>query len=202
MQLNDHPAGNYLVGCYDEVVDVIRAIGMREGYLRKDKINSTSLFHYPPGGTIQGEGAAFFSLSQTKGKNCWCRVADLQLMYRPTEVEIADALQLFLARNNIRASQLDAWINGVSGNPEGDVILETLGQRFLDSVSQVRFKLLCGEYCTAVSFGLWLGARILREQVVPESVRMVPERLPDKLNRIVITNHYLNRNYSFVLLER
>jgi hypothetical protein len=48
---------------------------------------------------------------------------------------------------------------------------------------------------------MWLGARMLREQVVPEAIRIVPFKAPPKLERILIVNHYLNRNYAFVLLE-
>ena len=123
-------------------------------------------------------------------------------MYRPSEVELTEALEMFLARNNISGIQLDAWINGSSGSKNGDKMLDGLGKRLLASVPHTRFKHLSGEYCTAVSFGLWLGARMLREQVVPQAVRIEPFTMPDNLNRILIANHYLNKNYSFLLLER
>jgi 3-oxoacyl-(acyl-carrier-protein) synthase len=201
LQLAELPAHNFLVGSYDEVVGVLRSIGMREGYLRKDVINNTVLFQSPPNGTIQGEGAAFFSLSQAPGKNCWCRLADLHQMYRPPGAEVSASLEAFLTRNNVNAGQVDTWVSGASGNADGDMILESLGRGMLQDVPQVRFKHLCGEYCTALSFGMWLGARMLREQVVPEAIRIVPFKAPPKLERILIVNHYLNRNYAFVLLE-
>jgi hypothetical protein len=42
----------------------------------------------------------------------------------------------------------------------------------------------------------------LKKQAIPEVVRVSGRHYPKTLNRILIVNHYLGRNYSFILLQR
>jgi hypothetical protein len=62
------------------------------------------------------------------------------------------------------------------------------------------FKDLCGEFCTATSFALWLGASIVKRQIVPDWV----ERRGNskEVKTILIANQYLGKNYSFILLRK
>ncbi|MBN1664394.1 MAG: 3-oxoacyl-ACP synthase, partial [Deltaproteobacteria bacterium] len=64
------------------------------------------------------------------------------------------------------------------------------------------FKHLTGEYATASSFALWLAAMILNIQQIPDTVLVKPAVLPATMNTVLICNHFLSRNYSFMLLKR
>ncbi|MBA4058121.1 MAG: 3-oxoacyl-ACP synthase, partial [Marivirga sp.] len=76
-----------------------------------------------------------------------------------------------------------------------------LEESVLQQTNQVRFKHLCGEYCTAISFALWLGASILKKQIIPDAVKFSTPS-SSKLKTILIANHYMNKNYSFILLKK
>jgi len=61
-------------------------------------------------------------------------------------------------------------------------------------------KHLCGEYDTASSFALWLASEIILAQRVPESI-LLGDRLPVRLNNILIYNQLRGINHSMILVS-
>lgn len=201
LQLTEHPASNYLVGGYDETATARHAIGLREAHFKKEHIDSLSLFDSETTGTLEGEGSAFFMLSGKPTSNTWCAVTDLEMVFKPAQEELSDALETFLKNNNLTPTDIDLWINGMSGDQGLDQSLKHLNQTTLNGIPSVKFKHLCGEYTTATTFALWLGASIIKKQHIPETIVTSPSR-PKALNTILVVNHYMNRNYSFLLLQK
>jgi 3-oxoacyl-[acyl-carrier-protein] synthase II len=194
---------SYLVGAFDEAASVQYIINSREHHYKAEHINNLTLFESSTTGSIQGEGAAFFSISGTASDTTWCVLHDMYTAYRPEDAEtLASELTAFLATNKTPIGEIDAWISGVAGDTTRDLLLTTLANSLLDKTPQIRFKHLCGEYCTAASFALWLGASVLKHQHVPEIVKYSALRFPQQLNTILVINHYMNRNYSFCLLKK
>jgi len=203
MQLAEKNSSNLLVGAYDEAANVQYAINMREHHYKSDHIKNSSLFESKTGGTIQGEGSAFFNVSGISSDSTWCVLKDLQLVYTPeTEDELSSALTSFLNTNAISVDEIDVWINGASGDVKNDRLLTSLENSIFKKTPQVRFKHLCGEFCTAISFGVWLGASILKKQFIPEIVKFSSMKSSGKLDIIFIVNQYLDRNYSFLVLKK
>lgn len=203
LQLAGDLKASYLVGAFDEAASVQYIINSREGHYKTEHINNLTLFESRTNGSIQGEGAAFFNISGTPSDTTWCILKDLHIAHMPDDVEtLADELSSFLNTNDTSIRDIDAWISGISGDAKRDVFITTLENSLLNKTPQMRFKHLCGEYCTAASFALWLGASVLKHQHIPEIVRGSALQFPEKLNTILIVNHYMNRNYSFYLLQK
>lgn len=204
LQLSENSTSNFLVGSSDEAAKVLYAIGMRAQYYKVENISNLKLFDSHTTGTIQGEGSAFFMVSGAPSATTWCAIKDLQMVYTPQhEGEFNLALTSFLEVNKIKLSEIDVWVSGASGNIEHDHLLNHLENTVLRQTPQIRFKHLCGEYCTAVSFGLWIGASILKKQSIPEILKVsTPEFSLEKIETVLIVNQYLNRNYSFLLLKK
>lgn len=203
LQLADNRRRNYLVGAYDEAASVQYAVNMREQHYKVEHINNLQLFESKTTGSIQGEGAAFFSLSGVSADSTWCILKDLHLVYTPSdENKLSSALISFLEKNETSPYGIDAWISGAAGDTGRDHLINSLENSVMSKVPQIRFKHLCGEYCTAASFGLWIGASVLRHQRIPDAVKASGHPVPEKLNTILLVNQYLNRNYSFYLLQK
>lgn len=204
LQLESNHNANFLVGGFDEAEDVLHAIGTKEQFFKTEKIQNTQLFNSRTQGTIQGEGSAFFTLSGRASEKAWCILGDVKLIYRPaTEEDLASALENFLEANKISLDKIDGVLSGASGDVERDWLIERLEASKFSSVPLFRFKHLCGEYCTAVSFATCLGASILKKQFIPKVIRhntIVPQS--NGIKTLLIVNHYLNRNYSLILLTR
>ncbi|HPH45738.1 MAG TPA: beta-ketoacyl synthase N-terminal-like domain-containing protein, partial [Chryseolinea sp.] len=65
LQLIETPDRKILIGGVDEITDTSHAIQKRFGFFSKSE-NSLELFSNPSGGTLNGEGSAFFVLSGKK----------------------------------------------------------------------------------------------------------------------------------------
>ena len=125
----------------------------------------------------------------------------MDVVYKPEGTELQDALDNFLATNRLNSEDIDLIINGVSGDVEHDAVTNTLIRSRFGNTAQARFKHLCGEYTTATSFALWLGASILSRQQVPEIVKVQHWNQPDKLRTILIVNQYMSKSFTFILLK-
>lgn len=203
LQLADDPGGNFLVGAFDEAASVQYKTGMRDKYYKSEWVQNLDLFESKTIGTLQGEGAAFFNIATYPSPRTWCQLTDLKMVYSPTDAkELSEELKSFLTVNNITPNAVDVWINGVSGDIERDYLLTNIENSVLQKTPQLRHKHLSGEYCTAVSFALWLGASILKKQFIPDVVKVPTLAFPQVLETVLIINQYMSKNYSFLLLKR
>jgi 3-oxoacyl-[acyl-carrier-protein] synthase II len=201
MQLNENPSLNFLIGSYDEAAEVQYKASMRASHFKTEFINNLSLFDSTTKGSIQGEGSAFFMLSGTPSSSTLCVMRDMDVVYKPEGRELQDALDNFLAINNLNSDDIDLIINGSSGDVHHDAVTNTLIHSRFENTAQTRFKHLCGEYTTATSFALWLGASILSRQQIPEIVKVQRWHEPAKLRTILVVNQYMGKSFTFILLK-
>lgn len=202
MQLNDNPFANHLVGSYDEAAEVQYNASSRASQFKTEHVNSLSLFNTNTKGTIQGEGSAFFMLSSKQSESTWCELCDLQLLYKAEETELKDELINFLERNNQGVDKIDVIVSGVSGDIEHDAVTNSLIKAVFANTLKTRFKHLCGEYTTSVSFALWLGASILKKQHVPEAVKVTARSNASQLTTVLIVNQYMGKSFTYILLKK
>jgi 3-oxoacyl-[acyl-carrier-protein] synthase II len=126
----------------------------------------------------------------------------VRMIFCPERKEIlVTALHDFLSINNVSVQDVDVLVSGVSGDRHHDKLIDELVLTDFSQVPELRFKHLCGEYCTASSFGLWLAASVLKKQEIPVGVQFntVVPKFP--INTILLVNQYMGRNYSFILLK-
>ena len=195
-------ASNFLVGAFDEADPVDFRVLSRVGHYKKDKVNNLKLFESKTEGTIQGESAAFFMLGKQPTKKTWIKISDLQIIYSPSDIEeLSQSVARFLEENGTSVEELDLVIQGQSGDPARDELTLTVAQSMFGKTAQARFKHLSGEYCTSSSFAWWLGAMVIKNQTVPNAVKANEVNVPSSVNRILIFNHYLGKNYSLALIE-
>jgi 3-oxoacyl-(acyl-carrier-protein) synthase len=202
MNLKDDASKTFLVGCYDEADDVQYKVNSRMKHYKYELINSLELFNHKTKGSLQGEGAAFFLLSAERKSNCWAVLKGVKMIFMPdSEGLLIKELQQFLSKVDIAITDVDIFISGVSGDIENDRLLSSIAENIFSNIPEVRFKHLCGEYCTASSFGMWLGASILKKQILPEGVQFNTARCSPKVKNVLLINQYMGRNYSFLLLQ-
>lgn len=203
MHIAENKTAHFLTGSYDEAASVQFIASIRENHYKAEKISNLQLFNTRTSGTLQGEGSAFFDLTGVQTDNTWCILKDSRMVYRPeTTDELAVELRQFLLENGLTLQDIDVWINGITGDSVRDVRLNELAAHELNRLPQVRYKHLCGDYCTATSFALWLGASILKKQHIPDIVKANGFETPKEIRTVLSVNHYMDRNYSFQLLHR
>ncbi|MBS1947669.1 MAG: beta-ketoacyl synthase chain length factor [Bacteroidetes bacterium] len=200
MLLNEGEATQVLVGSADETTDTSHKILSRFGLYKRETVSNKSLFIAQTKGTIAGEGACFFLLSNQHSKNDYARINGMKTFYKPGHIdEIKRQVSSFFNEHHLIAEDIDLIITGRNGDMHNDKIYDALGDPAFRPTSQINFKHLCGEYPTATSFALWLASAILKENKLPDLFPQTANKR--QYRKILIYNHYLNTHHSLLLVS-
>lgn len=196
-EANDGPQ-NILVGSYDELTDEYLIIKDKLGYWKSPAPPSLELQHYNQSkGTIGGEGATFFTLSNDEG-SAKVTIEDIQLIQEASAANILAETMGLLERNNLSQEDIDVLLCGLNG----DIRHQSLYQPVLDLLKHnpvATFKQLCGEYDTATGFGLWLAIWLLSGNNYPAGIMLASEEVTNP-DRILFINHYITGSAVIMLL--
>lgn len=194
--IKDGEASNALVGGVDEITNVSHAILNRFGLYKNDSISTDALYNTKSRGTIAGEGAAFFLLSDAQAANDYAELKELYTFYKPKDkAAIENHTNDFLQSHSITMNDLDLIICGKNGDPANDSIYHQLGKSIFAGKEILSYKHFCGEYPTSSAFALWYAANILKTGQVPGNEN---RRNP---KTILIYNHYQQIHHSIYLLS-
>ncbi len=186
MLLQENEAENVLVGGIDETTDISHAVLSRFGLYKSVLENNLQLFSNNTKGTIAGEGAAFFVLSNQPSNDNQAILEGMTTFYKPTEnSEIRQQIELFLVNTNTELADIDLVILGRNGDMKSDQIYENLCQLVFTNNPTTNYKHLCGEYPTSTAFALWLATGPTYSA-----------------KKILIYNHYQNVHHSLFLVSK
>jgi len=199
MLLREGAATNVLAGGIDEITDVSHAILTRFGLYKKEDINNLDLFNSHSKGSIAGEGAAFFLLSnQASGKN-YAVLDAVHTFYKPGNTEETEQqIQLFLSGESLTINDIDIVLTGRNGDVAGDTIYRQLNNTVFRNSITAHYKHLCGEYPTSTGFALWLAASIIKNNSLPPVSGASTKK---QIRRILVYNHYQNIHHSLLLVS-
>jgi 3-oxoacyl-[acyl-carrier-protein] synthase II len=201
MLLKEKEADNILVGGTDEMTDASFTILSRLGLYKRWPVSNLNLYTTKTRGTIGGEGAAFFLLTDKASENNLAELTAIRTIYKPENLEdIEKRLPAFLTENALNIDDIDLVITGKSGDTWNDDIYEQLNLSLFNNTNLANYKHLSGEYPTSSAFALWLASNIIKNEMVPEAVieRNIKKTIPKK---IMIYNHYQKKYHSLMLVS-
>ncbi len=199
MELKENPRQSLLVGGVDEITDVSHAIQRRFGIFRSRSDHSLGLFGSEADGTLNGEGASYFVLTGEGGEKSGVVLDAVATLYMPKRKGLIDGVLSFLKSASLTANDIDLVLVGKSGDRLLDEDTESIMDHVFPGNNTGHFKHLCGEFPTATAFALWLGARIIQDQKIPEVVS--PTRHQGSIRHILIYNPYFGKYHSLILLR-
>lgn len=193
--LAEDPSRQILAGAVDEITDHSHSILSR---FRLYKNAATGeLLHSNTHGTIAGEGAAFFVLGAEKKENSIAELTAVEMLYNPSSEEETTAhIAAFLERYG----KPDLLLTGRNGDVKNDSYYTPVEEKLFNGLPVAAFKHLCGEYPTAAAFAMWMGARILKNGIVPATA-MFKGEAPAAPGKILIWNHANGKHHSIILLS-
>jgi hypothetical protein len=202
MLLQDKEASNVLIGAIDEITDISHTILNRMGLYKQTKISNKQIYKVESKGTIAGEGATFFLLSNNSSNDDYAKLCGLKTFYKPKGVvEIENNILSFLSENSITLKEIDLIIVGKNGDKKSDEVYENLKTSIFRQNISVNYKNLCGEYPTAIAFALWISINIIKFDVIPEAIEYSGNRISKPIKNILIYNHYLNKHHTLLLIS-
>jgi 3-oxoacyl-[acyl-carrier-protein] synthase II len=198
LELNDSPSQSILVGGVDEITPISHALQKRFGIF-KNEGNNLSLFARHGGGTVNGEGAAYFVLSGEKNNGERVCIEAVRMLYKPKHEALKEGITSFLATASLKNTDIDLVVLGKSGDGKLDGKIDEISHMYFGDSAIGLFKHLSGEYPTASAFALWLAARIIQENHIPDAVVFRNTSRP--LKRVLIYNPYFGTHHSLILLR-
>jgi len=168
------------------------------GNFKDHEISSAELINSNTKGSVCGEGATMFVVSNKK-EHAICELLDVHQFTYPKDRNIEERAIQFLEKNNMNLSDIDSLVLGFSGDNRSDFWYTDLMNSFLDTTIY-SYKNLVGEYPTASGFATWLSAHILAGKKIPkEAIYKNSNRTP---KNILIYNNYLGAQHGFILLKK
>ncbi len=200
MLLQEKEASNILVGGVDEMTDVSFKILTRLALYKRKPISNLKLYEEESKGTIGGEGSVFFLLNDQASAENLAEIVGLQTYFKPGDAEEMEVkIQNFLKKYSLVPNDIDLFIMGKNGDLENDKVYHDLEKNIFKNTPLAKYKHLCGEYPTSVSFALWLAAMIFKNKTIPEIVLEKPcNSFPKK---ILVYNHYYGLYHSLMLVS-
>jgi 3-oxoacyl-[acyl-carrier-protein] synthase II len=201
MLLEEGSANNVLVGGVDELTANSFIITNRMGFWKKKPVSNLHLLDYNSKGTLAGEGSAFFSLNKHRTNRSAAKILSVGTFYKPEGfAAIEKKLSAFITKESADFDQRDLVLMGLNGDRETDKIYYHLKNALFRNNPCAYFKHLSGEYDTSSSFALYLASGILKEQKLPEIIRLDDKPI-EKVRKILIYNHLRNSQHSVILLS-
>ena len=202
MWLEEKPSDKILLGGIEEITESHFIITGSMGFWKKSGRSNLDLLKDKTAGTIAGEGASFFLLTNEESPQNYGRIHGLSTRFNPEKQAVAvDHIEKFLSSQKLNKADIDLVILGLNGDPEADAIYGPAIEYFEEKSSLTYYKHLSGEHYLASSFALWLAARVMKTQQVPGVIRLNESLRPGKINHILICNHHKNIHHSLILVS-
>lgn len=193
---------NILVGGHDEMTDKYYRVCDRVNYWKKEVTPTMELISSKTNGSIAGEGAAFFMLSDEKGDTGYAKLRSIKFLYKPeNHQQIEKRLNEMLAEKGLSANDIDVVVYGINGDARYDGVYNQLKDSFFVNSTSAYFKHLCGEYQTSGSFAMWVAANILKTQTIPSAL-LIGDKKHTQIKNVLIYNSFMGTDHAAFLLSQ
>ncbi|MFL0353018.1 beta-ketoacyl synthase chain length factor [Xanthomarina sp. GH4-25] len=200
LQLELNEAQNILIGGVDELGDHTTKLHELIHHIKKEEITSNTLLSSKTKGSMFGEGANFFVLSNKKQASTYAEVVSVKMYNTLSLNEISLLATTFLEENNLTIEDIDVVVLGNNGDVDFDGYYNQLTSTVFNNTQQVCYKHLCGEFNTASPFGIWIASKILKTQSLPDILKL-NDKETGSFKNILLYNQYRGENHSFTLLK-
>ena len=201
LMLQENENNHVLAGAADEIIDTSHSILSRFGLYKNEPVSNFDLLQSGTKGTMDGEGATFFVLTNQASKENQAALDAISTFYKPQSItETEKNILSFLKEQSTDINEIDIIITGKNGDSRGDEIYQRLSHSVFKTKKQVHYKHLCGEYPTSTAFALWVAIKILKHQSIPSILGMNSDS-GKPIKRILIYNHHQNLHHSLFLLS-
>jgi len=122
------------------------------------------------------------------------------MFFRPNDnASVEKNITNFLKSHSLTTKDIDLVILGYNGDDEFDDIYNQLETNLLANNTTAYYKHLCGEYDASSSFAMWLAARIIKENKIPNTILRKGSQ-KGKIGNVLIYNQFRGINHSLILL--
>jgi 3-oxoacyl-[acyl-carrier-protein] synthase II len=193
---------NYiLLNGFDEITAENYQLKKGVGLFKSGKFTNLDILRSNSSGSIPGEGATSFILSDDLSTANLARIDTVELHYSFEDQEkLKTWIVNSIAKNNLTVTDIDLLVCGINGDQENDAVYkELMATLFADSI-HAYYKHLCGEYDTASAFGLWFCAETIKNQIIPSHCLLNNNKRT--IHTVLLYGHDQFKNHSLMLISK
>ncbi len=189
-----------LAGGFDELTEEYFIIRDKIDYYKDELVNSRELLsHNETKGSIGGEGAHFFTISNNPA-NAACAIHAVQMLLKPTSEELQHAIAVILEQNGLTNDDIDVMMCGMNGDARNKFLTEPLLAACSPNTTIASFKQLSGEYDTASGFGLWLVNYLFTHITIPSEI-IYKQGSSSAVKNVLLCNVTVGCNATLMLVS-
>ena len=199
MLLEEGRGRTFMIGAVEELSECHYVVHNKVNHFKKETINANALLASDTEGTVYGEGAASFIVTNTPTEE-GIRITDIDQINFPEKDEIEERIDDFLNRNGLSVNDIDAVVIGMNGDNRFDYRYNSLLETLFANQGVYTYKNMVGEFPTSSSFATWMSYQLLKGNPMPNEAQFRTSRQP--LNKILIYNHYYDQYHGLILIEK
>lgn len=212
MLANEHPGSSYLVGGVDEMASYHYNLEYLKGSYKKEMVSSKRLYDTDSPGSLAGEGAAMFLVSNQRD-HALAHLRALVTLHSEDREAVSRQLRDFLDQHLASGGSMpDLFLTGENGDNRFSHFYSGCETVLDKDIPVARYKHVCGEYPTAAAFALWLSCRLIGGWPLPEHMKKrTPAAGKETVDRtaareapsyktILFYNNYKGIQHSFMLV--
>ncbi|MCC6286283.1 MAG: beta-ketoacyl synthase chain length factor [Chitinophagaceae bacterium] len=195
MLLKENQEAKYLVGGVDEISTYNYNIDYLEGWYKKTATVNTALYTGDSTGSLAGEGAAMFLVSNNSS-NAVAYIQAVHSIHTTDTTQLSSALQHFLQKNNIETEDIDILISGENG--DNRLLKYYKAIENIVHAPAARYKHMTGEFPTSTAIAVWLACnadKLPAHMFKSGDNEAAPEN-------ILIYNNYKGMQHGFILINK
>ena len=190
-----------LAGGFDELTEEYFIIRDKIDYYKDETVNSRDLLsNYETKGSIGGEGAHFFTLSNNPA-NAPCAIHAVQMLLTPTSEDLLHAIAIILEQNGLTNDDIDVMMCGMNGDARNKFLVEPLIASCDPQTTIAAFKQFSGEYDTASGFGLWLANYLFTHTSIPSEI-VYKQGTSTSVKNVLLCNITIGCNATLMLVSK
>ena len=200
LQIENDEENTILVGAADETAPHSMELFKLINLIKIENNTPYSVLDSNSSGVVYSEGATFIALENQQKENSYAVVEAIQIQNELKIDEVECFLTNFLENNNLRIQDIDAVILGNNGDVSFDSYYKPVASIF-NQIPQVYYKHLSGEFNTASAFGFWIAATIVKNQSIPQIIKMNSIE-KSNFSKVILYNQFQGKDHSLVLLSK
>ena len=171
------------------------------GYWKEGQFDEKTLRRHDSIGSFSGSCSVNLLLSDTANDETMCAIQSIDLLFKPSQQQLQEALQQRLAQLNISIEDISAVVMGLSGDQANDEVYLNFARQNCPDTPVVWYKHIFGESYCASAFGVYTAAVMLQRQNIPAHLMYSTPQTAIKPKYILVYNHFQNKDHSLILLS-
>ena len=171
------------------------------GYWKEGQFDEKTLRRHDSIGSFSGSCSVNLLLSDTANDETMCAIQSFDMLFKPNQQQLQEALQQRLAQLNISIEDISAVVMGLSGDQANDEVYLNFARQNCPDTPVVWYKHIFGESYCASAFGVYTAAVMLQRQNIPALLMYSTPQTAIKPKYILVYNHFQNKDHSLILLS-